>query len=349
LADFFVPPISYLYKMNLITGITGLVGSHLALALLRKDERVRGLFRSESSKAKTQHLFKLYGASDLFDKIEWVQADILDVPALEKAFDGVSKVFHCAALISFDPKDEENLRKVNIEGTANVVNLCLDFGVKKLCHVSSVAALGDLKEGETVIDEETEWNPEKQHSDYGISKYGAEMEVWRGWQEGLESVAVVPGIIIGPGFWDEGSGAIFSTIEKGFPFYTTGSTGFVSVWDVAKAMIALAESDISGERFILIGDHLNLREAVFEISDALRVKRPKIKAGPALISIAVFFDWFSSLFGKKRKLFSETSKALNRHREFSNEKIRRSLSFDFMSTKDAIRQTVAIQKNNGLL
>ncbi len=331
--------------MNLITGTTGLVGAHLALALLQKGEKVRGLFRSESAKSKTRNLFKLHGKPELFDQIEWFQADILDIPALEKAFVGVEKVYHCAALISFDPKDEENLRKVNIEGTANVVNLCLDFGVRKICHVSSVAALGDLKEGEKVISEETEWNPEKHHSDYGISKYGAEMEIWRGWQEGLESVAVVPGIILGPGFWNEGSGAIFSTIQKGFPFYTVGSTGFVDVNDVVKAMISLMNSDISGERFIVVGEHLVLRDVAFAIADALKVKRPGINAKPWLTSLAVFADWLSSIFGKKRKLFAETSEAFHRHREFSNAKIVEALGFEFTPIQKSIEQTVEIQKN----
>jgi len=330
--------------MNLITGITGLVGSHLALRLLEKGENVRGIFRAESSKSKTRNLFSLYGKSALFDRIEWVQSDILDVPSLEKAFVGINRVYHCAALISFDPRDEEKLRKVNIEGTANVVNLCIDFGVSKICHVSSVAALGDLKEGAAVLTEETEWNPEKYHSDYGISKYGAEMEIWRGWQEGLASVAVVPGIILGPGFWNEGSGTIFSTIENGFPFYTVGSTGFVGVNDVVTAMMRLMESDVSGERFILVAEHLVLRDVAFAIADSLSVKRPGIQADILLTKMAVAADWFASLFGKKRKLFSETSEAFHRHRYFATDKIQSVIDFDFTPIRDCINETVTIQK-----
>ncbi|RYZ83509.1 MAG: NAD-dependent epimerase/dehydratase family protein, partial [Proteobacteria bacterium] len=272
-----------------------------------------------------------------------IKADICDIPSLEKAFAGVEFVYHCAALISFNPKDEEAMRKINIEGTANIVNFSLAYGVKKICHVSSVAALGDPKEGETTIDEETEWNPEKHHSDYGISKYGAEMEIWRGWQEGLKSVAVVPGIILGPGFWDDGSGAIFSSIKKGFPFYTTGSTGFVAVKDVVLAMIALMRSDISGERFIVIGEHLVLKDVAFEIADALKVKRPSIEASPILVRAAVFADWFASLFGKKRKLFGETADAFHRHRLFSTENILRTLEFRFSPIREYIHEIVKIQ------
>lgn len=330
--------------MNLITGITGLVGSHLALRLLENGQRVRGIFRSEASKAKTKRLFGLYGKQNLFEQIDWRQADILDIPALEPAFEDVENVYHCAALISFNPRDEERLRKINIEGTANVVNCSIAFGVKKLCHVSSVAALGDLKEGEHVIDEETEWNPEKHHSDYGISKYGAEMELWRGWQEGLQTVAVVPGVILGPGFWDEGSGTIFSSIEKGFRFYALGSTGFVSVDDVARAMVELVDSDISGERFILISEHLVMRDLAFSIADALHVKRPRIHASRTITELAVFADWVTSLFGGKRKLFAETSDAFHRHRRFSSDKIRERLGFAFTPVRDCIEKTVRIEK-----
>ncbi|RZJ68617.1 MAG: NAD-dependent epimerase/dehydratase family protein [Flavobacterium sp.] len=330
--------------MNLITGTTGLVGSHLALHLLENGEKVRGIFRSQASKDKTLRLFKLYGKESLFGRIDWVEAEICNIPNLEKAFAGVEYVYHCAALISFDDKDEEAMRKINIEGTANVVNLSLDFGVKKLVHVSSVAALGDLKEGETVLDEESDWNPEKHHSDYGISKYGAEMEIWRGQQEGLDVAAVVPGIILGPGFWDDGSGALFQAIENGFPFYTMGSTGFVAVKDLVSAMVKLMKSDISNERYILIGNHFILRDMAFMIADALAVKRPGTNAKPWLIKLAVAADWFASLFRKKRKLFSETASALHRHREFSTQKIKKDLGFEFTDIPTYIKEIVRIQK-----
>jgi nucleoside-diphosphate-sugar epimerase len=165
--------------MILVTGATGLVGSHLLVQLLQENEEVKALFRSEKQIEKVKNVFAFYNQTALFDKIKWVKGDITDIPSLEIAFENITHVYHCAALISFDPSDEDELRKINIEGTANVVNCCIDFGVKKLCHVSSIAALGTPKEHETTITEETEWNPEELHSDYAITKYGAEMEVWR--------------------------------------------------------------------------------------------------------------------------------------------------------------------------
>ena len=179
--------------MILVTGGTGLVGAHLLLHLLENgEEKIRAIYRKSKQIEKTKSLFELYKKSDLFSKIGWIQADILDVPSLENAFEEVDYVYHCAGLISFNPDDENQLRKVNIEGTANIVNFCIDKKVTKLCHVSSIAALGNLTQNQTIITEETEWNPEVLHSDYAISKYGAEMEVWRGQQEGLQVVIVNP-------------------------------------------------------------------------------------------------------------------------------------------------------------
>ena len=156
--------------MILVTGATGLVGSHLLIALLEDNQTVRAIYRNTASIEKTRSLFQLYDKEYLFKSIQWIPADITDVTSLSVAFENIEFVYHCAALISFDPKEEEELRKTNIEGTANVVNFCIDFGIQKLCHVSSIAALGDLKEHETIITESTEWNPEFSHSDYAISK-----------------------------------------------------------------------------------------------------------------------------------------------------------------------------------
>lgn len=200
--------------MILVTGATGLVGAHLLLKLSEDDSKIRAIYRNSKQIEKTKVLFDQNAKSHLFSKIEWTKADILDISSLEIAFQNIEFVYHCAAKISFSPNDEKALRKVNIEGTANIVNFCIDKKVKKLCHVSSIAALGNLAQNETVITETTEWNPEKLHSDYGISKYGAEMEVWRGFQEGLEVVIVNPGIIFGTGFWNQGSGKFFTTIKK---------------------------------------------------------------------------------------------------------------------------------------
>lgn len=321
--------------MILVTGGTGLVGAHLLLHLLQKNEGVRAIYRSWSSVEKTKNLFRLENQMDLFDTIEWMEADITDVPALEKTFENIKYVYHCAALISFDTADEDLLRKINIEGTANVVNCCIDFKVKKLCHVSSIAALGDVKEGETVITEETEWNPEKNHGDYALTKYGAETEVWRGSQEDLEVVIVNPGVIFGKGFPNNGSGLLLQKIQNGFPFYTKGSTGITTVDDVVEIMIQLMNSPISGERYTIVSENTILHDLLNTIADAMQKKRPYIYVRPYMTSLYWRIDWLiSKLFFKKQLFTRATSKSSHSIETFDNSKIVSQLNYSFLPMKE---------------
>lgn len=329
--------------MILVTGGTGLVGAHLLLHLIENGENVRATYRSAKSIEKTKNLFNLYKKPDLFGLVEWIQADITDIPALEKAFEGVDYVYHCAALIPFDPKDEDLVRKTNIEGTANIVNFCIAKATKKLCFISSIAALGDLAPHEKVITEETEWNPEKPHSDYAISKYGAEMEIWRGQQEGLKVIILNPGIIIGPGFWEQGSGQLFMKVKKGLSFYTLGSSGFVAVTDVIRIATQLMKSEIQNERFILIAKNIIFRDVLNSIADALLVKRPTIHAKPFLLKILWKTDWIvSTVFMKKRQLTSDTAKASYSRNTYSNEKITTVLKTEFSDIHQYIKEISAL-------
>lgn len=321
--------------MILITGATGLVGSHLAMHLLENNESVRAIYRTSSSIEKTKSLFALYNKELFFEKIEWVEADIIDVTTLEIAFKNIEYVYHCAALISFDSKDEKKLRKINIEGTANVINFCLEFNVKKICYVSSIAALGDLKEPEIDVTEETLWNPEIYHSDYAISKYGAEMEIWRGQQEGLNTVVINPGVILGPGFYENGSGEIFAKVKNGLWFYTKGSTGFVTVNDVVKIMVQLMKSDISGERFIAIAENISFENVMHTIAKVMKVKPPSIYAKPWLTEIIWRLDWISSnVFMQTRKLSKSMAESLHTSDKISNEKVKNTLKYNFQNIEE---------------
>jgi nucleoside-diphosphate-sugar epimerase len=339
--------------MILVTGGTGLVGAHLLLHLLENGaEKVRSTYRNAKNLTKTKRLFELYKKEALFDKIEWILADILDIPALELAFQDVDYVYHCAALISFDPDDEEKLRKVNIEGTANIVNFCIDKKVKKLCHVSSIAALGDLIpiEGKlpihNPINEQTEWNPEVAHSDYAISKYGAEMEVWRGFQEGLSVVIVNPGIILGPGFWNQGSGILFRTVKKGLSFYTTGSAGYVAVTDVVNIMSRLMNSECTGEKYILVAENHNYKEILHYIAGKMGVKKPTLLAGAGLLNLGYRLDWIlSTIFQTKRKLSKTSVDSLISPTVFSSNKIIEELNYSFEDIKNYIGRIIPFYKD----
>lgn len=329
--------------MILVTGGTGLVGAHLLLRLAENGAKMRAIYRDENGIQKTKSLFEHYQKSTLFNAVEWIKGDILDITALEDAFIGITQVYHCAAYISFDSKDENKLRKINIEGTANIVNFCLAKGVEKLCHVSSIAALGDLAAHETSITEETEWNPEKHHSDYAISKYGAEMEVWRGQQEGLQVIIVNPGIIIGPGFENQSSGQLIKKVADGLLFYTYGKTAFVVVDDLVGIMIELMESSICNERFILIGQNIVFRDLFNTIADTLKVKRPSIEAKPFLIGLTWRLYWVLSLFSTKPKQISKDSlQSLLNKKEFSNQKIKSALQTSFIDVKQYIKDNFSV-------
>jgi dihydroflavonol-4-reductase len=325
--------------MNLVTGGTGLVGAHLLLQLAQNGESVRALYRSKSTIKKTENLFIKNKATSLFSSIEWMQGDVTDIPSLEIAFQGITHVYHCAAFISFDPKDEEKLRKTNIEGTTNMVNCSLAFGIEKFCHISSIAALGDLTKKEESITEETEWNPEKPHSDYAISKFGAEMELWRAKEEGLNCICVNPGVILGTvskkSDWSTGSSEIYQRIANGMPFYANGSTGFITIDDVIKTMIFLMKSAVCGERFTLIAENIHYKDLIYWVSDTFGVKKPKSQVRPWMTEIAWRLDWFLTLFLPiKRSLSRAMSKSMHSSEHYSNAKITAILPFSFQSIQE---------------
>lgn len=325
--------------MILVTGATGLVGSHLLVKLLQENEVVRAIYREEKSLDAVQNVFKYYNEIKLFDKVEWIKADINDVPSLEIAFHNITRVYHCAAFISFDPKDEEKLFKVNIEGTANIVNCCIDFGIEKLCYVSSIAALGNTTSNNLIITEETEWNPEKSRNEYAISKYAGEMEVWRGYQEGLKVVIVNPGVIFGYGFLNNGSSAAINAIKKGNPFYTKGKFGIVAVEDLVNCMTKLMNSSISGERYTIVAENIKFQEALNTIADALKLKRPFIYASESLTSIAWRLDWFLSLILRKKRILTRlTAKSSHSLSEYDTTKIKNTLDYNFLDMKEYLKK-----------
>lgn len=329
--------------MILVTGGTGLVGSHLLYKLLQENETVRAIFRRKHKQELVKHVFSYYTEDflELYDKIEWVEADLNDIPNLESAFVGVSSVYHCAAFVSFEPDKYHLLRKINIEGTANIVNLCIANNVKKLCYVSSIAALGNPTNPDVPIDEDNKWNPEADNSVYSISKYGAEIEVWRGSQENLEVVIVNPGVIIGPGFWRSGgSSSLIRQIYNGMPYYTAGKTGYVDVQDVVNAMLKLMKSEIQGERFVLVSENLSFKEFLQKTAKYLQVKPPAKKANSFLLSIAWRMDWINhKIFGKRRKMSKQMAKSLESKTLFANDKIKKFLDFEFIKMNESLKRT----------
>lgn len=324
--------------MILVTGGTGLVGSHLLYFLLKENENVRAIKRSNSNIKPVQDVFNSYGAAHLFNTIEWINADILDVPSLENAFMGVETVFHCAAKVSFATTDYKELLKVNIEGTANVVNLCIANRIKKLYHVSSVATLGESINGKPIT-EDTHWNPEANNNGYAISKFGAEMEVWRGSQEGLDVVIVQPSIVLGEGHWKSASGSLFSTIKKGIPRYPKGGTGFIDVRDVAKALCALMESDVKNESFILSSTNSTYQDSITQIAIKINANAPKTSVENWQLSVVAFLQKINHIFtGKKPSLNKETIYSLQNISEYDGSKITKVIPFSYTQIDDTINR-----------
>lgn len=316
-------------KQILVTGGTGFLGSYLLRYLVREGyTRIRATRRKHS---------RMDLVAEVADRVEWVETDVLDTLGLEDAMQDVAQVYHGAAIVSFDPRDVDEMRRINVDGTANVVNAALHANVEKLVHVSSIAAIGRTKQSK-IITEKTKWERSKLNSEYGISKYLAEQEVWRGAAEGLNIAIVNPSVILGSGRWDEGPLKFFKLVHRQYPFYTTGTSGFVDVRDVARFMLLLMESDISRERFILNAENLTFQTLMNEIAQQLGKKPPSIKVTPFTQQVVWRLEWLRSrLFGAKPLITREVAQRATASLFYENDK---SLSvFDFEYTP--IRQTIA--------
>ena len=324
--------------MILVTGSTGLVGSHLLYKLACTHEKVRAIYRTERKLANVKSVFATYTSNfeSLFNAIEWVKADLLDIPALSEAFRGVTHVYHCAAFVSFEPDKYQILRKTNIEGTANIVNLCLSNTISKLCYVSSVATLGSTINNEEIT-EDTVWNPEDDNSVYAITKYGAEMEVWRATQEGLNVVIVNPGVILGAGIWRYGTGSLFKKAHKGLKYYTSGTIALIAIEDVVSIMITLIKSDIINERFVLVAENWTYKQFLQALSRSVHVKPPEKMASSWLLKLAWKLDWLKTkLTGKRRQLTKHIAISLSTETKYSSRKIKTALNYKFKPIDETI-------------
>mgnify|MGYP005990616415 CR=1 FL=1 len=332
--------------MILVTGGTGLVGSHLLYQLTLENESIKAIYRTEKSLEVVKKVFSYFtvDVDKLFSKIDWINADITEIPSLENAFVNVDVVYHAAALVSFSDKDYRKMRQTNILGTANVVNLCISNSVKKLCYVSSIAAIGNSINNE-IVTEENEWSIESSNNGYSITKHGGEMEVWRASQEGVEVVIVNPGVILGAGFWHLNTGQMFSKIAKGFSFYSEGITGFVGVNDVAKAMIFLTQSKVKNEKFILVSENNSFLEIFTDIAKEFGKKPPSIRISKAFSKILCNIDAVISFITRKKRLITKESiKSLHGKTYYSSVKIKNTINFTFEPMKEVIKEVCTIYK-----
>jgi dihydroflavonol-4-reductase len=321
--------------MILVTGGAGLLGKELIIQLLAQGKQVKAIYNTTPL------------ADFRSENFQQFQCDILDVVGLEEAMNGVEQVYHCAAIVTFNPKRKRELFKINIEGTANVVNAALEAGVKKMVYVSSVAALGRIRENEPV-NENMNWTEETSNSNYGQSKYMAEMEVWRGIGEGLDAVIVNPTIILGAGDWESGSSKIFQSVYKEFPWYSDGVTGFVDVKDVAAVMTRLMDSSITAQRFIVSAENRTYKDVLTLIAKAFGKKPPYKKVTPSIAKIVWRLEAVKSWFTQKDPLVTkETSKTALAKVNFDNSKVKKYLpDFNYRPIEETIAQTCAALQQN---
>lgn len=322
--------------MILITGGTGFIGSHLIQELTDSGKSVRAIKRSQSIIPSNLQDNKL---------IEWVDADLIDYFSLADAFKDISEVYHCAAFVSYEEADKKQLMKVNVQGTAHIVNLCLLHQVR-LLYLSSVAALGTSEKGQAIT-EKTQWEWDKNKSNYSISKYEAEREVWRGISEGLDAVILNPSIVIGPFKENSESGKIFELLEKGFAFYPSGSTGFVDVEDLIEIMITLMNrTDISNERFIVNAINVSYKDFFIEYARISGNKAPKYHAGKNRLAIAWRFLKALKILGiKKSGITKEIAQASSKKSHYSNDKISTILQYSFKPFNKSLAEIHASFKN----
>jgi len=316
----------------LVTGGTGFVGAYIIKALVEKGYRVRALRRN--------HQLPFFIPTDIFEKVEWVEGDILDVVSLQQAMSDIDVVIHAAAVVSFQKKERERIYRVNIDGTMNVVNMALEQKIKRFVHISSVASIGRTK-NEEFVTEDKKWQESKINTHYAISKHRAEMEVWRGMAEGLPAVIINPSTVIGFGDWNKSSSAIFKNVYNNIPWYTKGINGFVDVEDVAAITVALMETMVTGERFIVSAENWSFQKLLNTIADGFGRKHPSKEATPLLGELAWRIEKIKSLFtGNMPLLTKESARVAHSQAYFDNSKVLGRLpGFSFTTLEQSIFKT----------
>ena len=313
-----------------VTGGTGFLGSYIIKELVEKGYAVRAIRRTNSR-------VPFYIPAEILDKVEWVEGDVLDVVSLEEAMEGMDVVIHAAAIVSFWKQERKEMYKVNVDGTANIVNMALDKNIKRLVHISSVAALGRMKNGGSV-NEERKWEESKINTHYARSKQRAEMEVWRGAGEGLDVVILNPSTILGYGDWNNSSCAVFKNVFDEFGWYSMGVNGFVDVEDVARAVVMLMKSDICEERFIINGENWSFKKLLDTIAGSFGKKKSGREITSIILAMAFMLENVKSMFtGKKPLLTKESAKVALSKTVFENQKFLKAMpEFSFTPLSESI-------------
>ncbi|MBL0045553.1 MAG: NAD-dependent epimerase/dehydratase family protein [Flavobacteriales bacterium] len=338
--------------MDLVTGGTGIVGAHVLNELLARDGSVRAIHRSTSDRDLVRRILRHYHADGdaRFDRIQWVEGDLLDPDALSEAMSGIERVFHCAALVSFDARDREAMFRNNISGTANVVNAMLANGVQRLCHVSSTATIGARIDGspnpgsEARVNEDVPFVSGKNASPYAVSKHEAEMEVQRGIAEGLHAVMVNPCVVIGPGANGRSSMTIIDRMRNGSRFFPRGSNAIVDARDVATAMVRMIDEGSCGERYLLIGENLTYKKLFGTVANAFGKSSPVSELHPWMLELAWRAEAARTLFGGRPMITKISARTASRTRNYDGSRARNLLAMNFRNVEEAVQNVARFLK-----
>lgn len=321
--------------MVLVTGATGLLGRVIVLELLKKGYEVKASKRPTSDLKEVEQSFSYYveNGQEYFDKILWVDVDFEDQTSIAEVLVGVDEVYHCAAMVSFNPKEGKQTMKTNVTLTENLLYCCDPKTVKKFLYISSIAVL-DLFNEKGELDESSDFNSKVDHSWYAISKHAAEMEVWRASAEGLNTVIVNPGIIIGSGNWKGSSGKLFETFEK-YAYTFSGSSSYVDVRDVAQFSIELMEGNYFAERFVLVSGQKKFADFAKMVRDKLKLSAPKVLSDQLLNGVS-FLRHVGFLVPPLKMLSKTNIEAVTSHTVVSSEKVQKLLNKSFIPVEESI-------------
>ena len=331
--------------MILVTGGTGLLGSHLIHSLALAGKNVRATYRDKKRIKKVQALFSFYNTPPaVFENIEWVECDVLDVVTVEEVMAGCDEVYHCAAMVSFQKKDYQTMLRINKYGTANLVNVAIGLGVKRFLHVSSTAAVGKNQLDQTgyrSVVESNKWIADDSHSGYSISKYLSENEVWRGIEEGLNAVIINPSVIIGPGDWNESSLSIFRTLSNGLKFYTLGANAFIDVRDVVFSMTQLMDRpEAFKQRYLCTGTNVTFKQLFDVAAKQMNKKAPFLVAKSFLSGLAWRVSRLLSLVTGHQTVTKESASSAQAKVTYDSSKLKKVLDFEFRSLVDTVKHAV---------
>ena len=318
--------------MIFVTGASGLIGSFVCRKLIEKGYAVKALKRSNSDLSLVQ---------DIQDQIQWVEGDLMNILEIGDYLEDVEKIIHCAAFVSYDSRDEDLMHQINVDGTANLVNWAVKKNIHLFVHFSSVASIGkDKNKDVPVSTEETQWTSGEKTSAYARSKHQAELEVWRGYAEGLNTIIINPSLVLGPGDWHRSSTQIFKYVEQQNRFYTAGTANFVDVRDVAEVTYRLLETDHYGERFIVNAGNVSYKKLFDTIADKMGKNPPQIQVSGPVIKLAILLEKIrSKISGSAPLVTDELAQVSENKHTYDNQKVKHATNIEFHSLEETVDWT----------